>query len=121
MEQLTGRGDLYLDGSYVETTQEGSTISNLSGVEQTAVVNSRGGMAGYTAKSVPAQIKVNVPHGPDFDIAKYNGALGMISIDFACDNDVVYQMASAVFVKDDGLDANKGMVPITYTGFVQRI
>jgi hypothetical protein len=119
MEQLTGRADIYADGAYAETTQEGSTISTLGGIENTPVVNSRGLVAGYTTKSVPAQIKAIFTHGPDFNISDYTGP--GISIDFVCDNGVTYQMADAIYMKDDGLDANKGTVPITFTGTVEQI
>jgi hypothetical protein len=119
MQQLTGRADIYLNGAYAESTQDGSTISTLSGLENTPVVNSRGQVSGFTSKATPAQIKANFTHGPDFDIAQYMG--NNVSIDFVCDNGPTYQMASAVFMKDDGLDANKGTVPITFTGTVTNI
>lgn len=121
MDQLTGRADIYVNGVYAETTQEGSSISTLSGVENTVVVNSRGRVAGYTAKSVPAQIKAVFTHGPDFSIDDYTGIAGLLAIDFVCDNGVVYQMTPAVFLKDEGLDANKGTVTITYSGTIERI
>lgn len=119
MDQLTGRADIYLNGSYVETTQEGSSISSLSGLENTPVVGSKGQVVGFTQKSTPSQIKAVFTHGPDFDIGIYQQP--GISIDFVCDNGPIYQMASAIFMKDDGLDANKGTVTITYTGDMVRI
>jgi hypothetical protein len=97
MDQLTGRADIYVNGAYAETTQEGSSISTLSGIENTLVVNSRGQTAGFTTKSVPAQIKAVFTHGPDFDVTVYSGPEPK-SIDFLCDNGVTYQMPAAVFM-----------------------
>lgn len=119
MQQLTGRADIYINGAYAESTQDGATLSTLSGIQNTPVVNSRGQVSGYTAKAVPAEIKASFTHGPDFDIARFMG--DDISVDFVCDNGPVYQMASAVFKQDDGLDANKGTVPITLTGTIVNI
>lgn len=114
MKQLTGRADIYLNSSYIETTQDGSTISTLGGVENTLVVNSRGQTAGYTTKATPAQIKVAVTHGPDFDITTY--LVPGISMEFVCDNGPTYQIANCVYLKDDGLDPSKGTVMITFGG-----
>lgn len=119
MDQLTGRADIYINGAYAESTQDGSTISTLSGIENAPVINSRGEMAGFTTKAVIANIKANFTHGPDFDITIYQ--VPGLAIDFVCDNGPVYQMASAAFMKDDGLDANKGLVPVTFMGTIVNI
>jgi hypothetical protein len=120
MEQLTGRADLYANGAYCETTQEGSSISTLGGIENTPVINSRGQTSGYTTKAVAAQIKAVFTHGPDFDITVYNSG-APLSIDFLCDNAATYQMANAIYMKDEGLDANKGTVTITFAGDILRV
>jgi hypothetical protein len=120
MDQLTGRADVYVNGAYAETTQEGSSISTLGGIENTPVINSRGQTSGYTTKAVSAQIKAVFTHGPDFDISVYNSGLPT-TLDFLCDNGVVYQMADAIFTKDEGLDANKGTVTITFSGDIERV
>jgi hypothetical protein len=119
MDQLTGRADIYVNGFYAETTQEGSSISTLGGVERTLVVNSRGNTAGFIEKSTPAQIKAVFTHGPGFDIEVYKQ--GGITIDFLCDNGPQYQMADATYLKDDGLDPSKGTVTITFGGDTERV
>jgi hypothetical protein len=120
MDQLTGRADVYVNGAYAETSQEGSSISTLGGIENTPVINSRGQTAGFTTKAVSAQIKAVFLHGPDFDVSDYSAAVPK-SLDFLCDNGVTYQMADAIYMKDEGLDANKGTVTITFTGDILKV
>ncbi len=115
MDQLTGKADIYVDGTYFDTSQEGATLDGMAGVENTAVVNSRGVVAGYTSKGVPAVIKANFLHGPDFDITLFSQA-GQVSVAFVCDNGVEYQMSAAVFSKADTFDSTKGMVALSFTG-----
>ncbi len=116
MAQLTGKADVYVDGVYAETTQEGSTLDGIAGVENTPVMNSRGETAGYTSKAVPGVITANFTHGPDFDITLYTG--DGLSMEFVCDNGVVYLMPDATFQKTGQLDANKGTIPISFFGDV---
>jgi len=119
MDQLTGRADIYVDGAYVETSQEGATLSSVAGIENTVVMDSRGKAAGYTTKAVPSVIKANFLHTPDFVIDLFT--LTTLTVMFVCDNGPVYLMASAVFTKDEGLDSNKGTIPISFSGVATRV
>jgi Phage tail tube protein len=119
MAQLTGKADIYVNGQWASTSQEGSSLEGIAGVENSPVMNSRGQTAGYTSKAVPGIIKANFLHGPDFNVDDWTGS-GM-SVVFACDNGVTYQMASATFQKADSLDANKGLIAISFFGDVENL
>jgi len=114
MQQLTGKADIYINGAWAATSQEGASLAGMAGVENTLVLNSRGQTGGFTSKAVPSTIKANFLHGGDFDISALKGS--GLSVVFACDNGKTYQIADATFLKAEDLDANKGMVAISYGG-----
>ncbi len=128
MQQLTGKADIYVNGVWQSTSQEGATLDGMAGVENTIVMNSKGKSGGYTSKAVPCTIKAQFLHGPSFNIAALQGGGGLLaslissvgrgtmSVVFACDNGPTYQIADAVFLKAESLDANKGLIAISYGG-----
>jgi len=119
MSQLTGKADIYTDGAWTNTSQEGSSIEGIAGLENTPVMNSQGKVGGYTSKPVPGVIKFNALHDADFDIANFKG--DGISLVFACDNGINYGMASATFQKAESLDAAKGLIAISYFGDIEKL
>jgi len=119
VQQLTGKADIYINGTWAATSQEGSSLDNLAAVENTVVMNSRGQSGGYTSKAVAGVIKANFLHGGGFNINALMGS-GM-SLVFACDSGATYQIADAVFVKAEALDANKGTIAISYSGDVATL
>lgn len=119
MAQLTGKADIYVNGAWANTSQEGATLDGIAGVENTPVMDSRGLTGGYTSKGVPGVIKASFLHTPDFNIAAWTGS-GM-SVVFLCDNGVTYQIANATFQKADTFDANKGVLPISFFGDVSPL
>ena len=114
MGQLAGKADIYVAGVWALTSQEGSSIDGIAGVENSLVFDSSGNLAGYTSKPVPCVIKANFIVGPDFQISDWTTS--GVSVVFACDNGVTFQIANGTFLKTETLDANKGLIAISYGG-----